>query len=922
MSDLKLEERISISFEDNESLRKGVSSHIKNNLSNKIKLRPYQIEAFERFDFYNDTYSGRIKPAHLLYHMATGSGKTIIMAGLILDLYKRGYRNFIFFVPSTAIIEKTRENFLNPASSKYLFNDTISISGKTIEIKEVKNFEAINNENINIVFATTHGLHSNLNKPRQNSLTFVDFEDKKTVLISDEAHHINNETKKRKTKKEEEDTNSWEKTVNKIFNSNPNNYLLDFTATMDLKNAEINEKYKDKILFDYPLTKYSTDGYSKEIFILKSNTKSFDRALMGVIVSQYRKKVFAHNGLEIKPIILFKSTRIKESENFYKQFISEMKSLTAEQLKKIKDMSAGGELDVVEKAFSYFEKKGITLENLAIELKDDFLENKCISVNSKSDCEAKQIIVNTLEDEHNVCRAIFAVNKLNEGWDVLNLFDIVRINEKERSGDDMKRTIPDTTMSEAQLIGRGARYCPFLISDQYDKEYAYKRKYDKDIKNELRICEEFYYHSKNNPKYICDLRGAMKETGAKDIKTTTRKLKLKPKFKKTYFYKNGEIYLNKKVKHDRKEMHEIDASIREEVYKKNLYTPDVAQEILIKDEKIKKTDVKKNNGKPENKNEKVKKKQFSKTYELGLIDQRITRKAINQSNFYRFDNLQKLFPNLKSISQFIEDPRYLKEITIELRGNEDQVETPSNEELLSAVKSTLDDISLLIKKNFKKFKGTKKFTAKDIPEVFKDKTISTENKAQSKELDEEKRVDIDDEDWYAFNENYGTDQEKFLVKYISRQQSKIKKQYEDFYLIRNESHFGIYSFDDGKRFEPDFVLFLIPKNSHSLSENNNSQSKNAQDENNNSLNGNKKIQTYQLFIEPKGEDRTSADDSRWKNEFLKQIEHGYEIEIKSIFEDERYRLFGLPLFNERENYRDFGKKFDDILCHNINRVTS
>jgi len=68
--------------------------------------------------------------------------------------------------------------------------------------------------------------------------------------------------------------------------------------------------------------------------------------------------------------------------------------------------------------------------------------------------------------------------------------------------------------------------------------------------------------------------------------------------------------------------------------------------------------------------------------------------------------------------------------------------------------------------------------------------------------------------------------------------------------------------------------------------------------------------------------RTSADDSRWKNEFLKQIEHGYEIEIKSIFEDERYRLFGLPLFNERENYRDFGKKFDDILCHNINRVTS
>ena len=34
-----------------------------------------------------------------------------------------------------------------------------------------------------------------------------------------------------------------------------------------------------------------------------------------------------------------------------------------------------------------------------------------------------QIQVNTLEDKDNPIRAIFAVQKLNEGWDVLNLFD-------------------------------------------------------------------------------------------------------------------------------------------------------------------------------------------------------------------------------------------------------------------------------------------------------------------------------------------------------------------------------------------------------------------------------------------------------------------------------------------------------------------
>ena len=66
--------------------------------------------------------------------------------------------------------------------------------------------------------------------------------------------------------------------------------------------------------------------------------------------------------------------------------------------------------------------------------------------------------VNTLEDKDNPIRAIFAVQKLNEGWDVLNLFDIVRCYEARDSG---KNRIGKTTISEAQLIGRGARYFPF-----------------------------------------------------------------------------------------------------------------------------------------------------------------------------------------------------------------------------------------------------------------------------------------------------------------------------------------------------------------------------------------------------------------------------------------------------------------------------
>ena len=83
---------------------------ITDNLKPGFGQREYQIEAFQRFLlFYNEDYSGKPRmPFHLLYNMATGSGKTLIMAGLMLYLYEKGYRNFLFFVHSNTILEKTK----------------------------------------------------------------------------------------------------------------------------------------------------------------------------------------------------------------------------------------------------------------------------------------------------------------------------------------------------------------------------------------------------------------------------------------------------------------------------------------------------------------------------------------------------------------------------------------------------------------------------------------------------------------------------------------------------------------------------------------------------------------------------------------------------------------------------------------------
>ena len=73
------------------------------------KLRPYQDECFRYFTtFMGESFSWKPLRPHLLFHMATGSGKTLVMAGAMLYLYEQGYRNFLFFVDSTNIVEKTR----------------------------------------------------------------------------------------------------------------------------------------------------------------------------------------------------------------------------------------------------------------------------------------------------------------------------------------------------------------------------------------------------------------------------------------------------------------------------------------------------------------------------------------------------------------------------------------------------------------------------------------------------------------------------------------------------------------------------------------------------------------------------------------------------------------------------------------------
>ena len=189
---------------------KELPKYVTKNLTQKYSIRPYQELAFRNFITYFENERLCRKPSQVLFHMATGSGKTLIMAGLILYLYKKGYRNFLFFVNTDNIVQKTKDNFINQTSSKYLFNDEINIDGEIVKVHTVDNFQGCNKEDINICFTTIQGLHMSLNQFKENGLTDDDFAEKKIVLIADEAHHLNIETKKGLSKTEKESKNNWE----------------------------------------------------------------------------------------------------------------------------------------------------------------------------------------------------------------------------------------------------------------------------------------------------------------------------------------------------------------------------------------------------------------------------------------------------------------------------------------------------------------------------------------------------------------------------------------------------------------------------------------------------------------------------------------------------------------------------------------
>lgn len=833
-----------------------VPNHISDNLKPAFRQRAYQTAAFQRFILcYSEEFKDKLqKPYHFLYNMATGSGKTLIMAGLILHLFEKGYRNFLFFVNSNNIIEKTKDNFLNQRASKYLFNDKIVINGKEILIKEIDNFEESDNQNINIKFTTIQQLHVDLNNTKENSITYEDFNDKKIVLIADEAHHLNSATK---SKSNGLLFDSWEGTVLKVLNQNIENILLEFTATLDYESREMVNKYQDKVIYKYDLSQFRVDKFSKEINLIRSMYDEQDRIIQALILNLYRQELATSNDINLKPVILFKAKKtIKESEQNKENFHKLIDNISEPLVEKIKRTST---VPIVNKAFRFFETKGILTSEIVKRIQANFKPENCISANNDAEAEQNQIFLNTLEDENNPIRAVFAVQKLNEGWDVLNLFDIVRLYE----GRDGKAGKPGkTTISEAQLVGRGARYFPFALEEGQD---PYTRKFDNDNSNDLKILEELYYHTKEDSKYIYELKQALVETGVyvDEDKTQTKQLKLKSEFKTTDLYKKGRVFYNKKIAKDYgriKSFDDLGVKKKNHTYHLSSGFGKVSNVFSEPDQK---------SGDETQKQKDVK---------LSEIPRHIVRFALTQYPFFYFSNIVKYFPNMGSLSNFIESKNYLGDLEITFQGTHSKLSNITNLDYLFAVQALLENMESEIKSNTTEYEGSE-YIKDYIHNVFRDKEIKVEQNSPRADGQEEL---VADKPWYAYNANYGTSEEKQFVKMFARRFEHLEKKFEDIYLIRNERELKIFD-KAGRAFAPDFVLFCKQKEGQDL--------------------------TYQVFIEPKGKHLAPYD--KWKKEFLKEIRE----QSRSIpIDNDEYLITGVPFYNNEDE-----NEFRDILENTLKK---
>lgn len=902
-----------------------IPSYISENL--KYPFFDWQREAFENFLYHeNPKLNFKKNPTHLMFNMATGTGKTLLMASLILYYYKHGYRHFLFFVNQNNIVDKTESNFIDNTHTKYLFKEKIVIDDKTVNIKKVNTFSDFL-QGIQIKFTSIQKLYNDIHLQKENQTTLDDLHKLNLIMLADEAHHLNTDTNKigmvddelvpseitGRTSEAEIERKGWEHTVIELIlnkngkKENNKNVLLEFTATIP-ETENIAKKYVDKIIYKFGLKEFLQAGYTKEINLISSTLNKKERVLQALLFQWYRHKVaIKYNIANFKPVILFRSKTIDESKADYSEFLNWIDNISSSDFNflnnivdKIVQSKSPNEQGKsrTEQVLNFIKRENINFGEIANWIKYNYQEKNTIITNSKTNKtksektdEETEKLLNSLEDKNNHIRAIFTVDRLTEGWDVLNLFDIVRLYQGQNAGGSSKK-IPEATIKEKQLIGRGVRYYPFDFNDKLKN----KRKFDDDLKHELRVLEELYYYTYDEEsRYISHLKIELKRDGYIKDDTVIKTFALKKDFQNSKFYKETKIWYNKQIDNPNRKRKTLDD------IKKDFSVSYKIKGLEFKEEEIdfsKNADVQRLN---------MQVKGFrTLSIKFKDIEKHIVRKAINikskqENSLFQFERLKEEL-EIESIEDLQKDKLADFDVKVIIQEQKDFSfkndkeifdENIENKDKLNIVMKFLDNVFAELKDKIVPKIGSD-FIAGDFDKFFSEPKVKS---IEEKNLDDSISKDYD---WYVLDGFVGTNEEKELVNFIRETIGNLEQHYNEIYLLRNEEVFKIFDFEKGRGFYPDFILFLKTKDQKEIK------------------NGFKAQLYYQIFIEPKGDEYLGGDGSfktgkeGWKEQFLEALSRKYGFEKVIKAENPNYRLIGLPFFNKNHN-SNFEQEFDLII---------
>lgn len=869
-------------------------SEIDKNLSKK--LRPYQTDAIKAFIYHYEN-NGMEKCKHLLFNMATGTGKTLVMAAIVLYLHEQGYSNFVFLVHQLQIKDQAVKNFTDPKFDKYLFTKTVKFNGKNIKIRQVSHFENANNDDINFMFCSTSMLYQRLTVLKENSLSLDDFVRNKTVIIADEAHRLNVDTKKKLNKTEQQDAQNWEGAVQLALNANDKNMLLEFTATVDFKNPAIFKKYQDKLITKYDFLQFNKDGYSKNVqFLFNQETHIEDQKRLlivnAVVLSEYRKLFAKYQmNMDIAPVVLIKSTKISQSKDDRDFFHNVIGSLKIDDFRYLQDIGKGqSELfdkkSIIDNLFKWLKYNFATQKDptgllfLIGRIKQSFAEQHTMIYNSEHKQNADKLL--TLDTPNNTMRAIFSVDALNEGWDVLGLYDIIHFDISASK---------KVSLQDIQLIGRGARLKPYKLSKNYPimqdgvtlSYDEFKRKFDNAPDDNGRILESFYYHFVKTGVFYDQLKQELLGEGIIDNPKIKRTIYLKDSFIKSDTYKTGFVLANTQKIRQKTEQSLIDETFNctikatsYQLYNQTLSDKDNNKRLA---------------------SQRVDTITLSENYfSRAIIDKALMRA---EYGFFRFENITKHIVGLDSIDTLID--KYLPKCQIEYTYDFDKNinRLSPKEKLQLLVNMILPKLRQNIDKNMPQVVGDTLFRPYALSDIFKTQKhiylvagdngapIDERGIAQSTHDNSELCFDVQSSDWYAYSENYGTSEEKKFVKFIANYIDQLKQKYPtaEIYLIRNELDYYLFNIDDGRRFSPDYLLIINDK-------------------------GNV---YYQCLFEPKGTHLLAFDE--YKQKALLNIETLSQIDAKDYeanFDD--IKLLGFKFFNSDDcHLKEFRADFEQKL---------